>query len=191
MASLKSSDSEVVQKFLRHFVLKLRQIECLKHSWIVFCTERGTGHDASFLGHYLKNNKIGGENIMIIEDKNGEQGWWTTHSTKISQLEMTRYAIELGQIIWLKDWVYENGHTKTTREEVASDLRSQLYRYGTYEQINGASKTMKISGQIDENGRISRSLRDDKAVVLCLTLGVYSEMLKRSFKNLNYSKLKL
>ena len=168
----------------------LRKIPWLKHSWIIFCGERGTGHDSSFLSYDLDKYE---PKLMKIGRKSArdgrEIGWWSNPTTKTACLETARILVSSGSVAWMRDWVFSNGVNTQTREEVAQDLRTQLFRYGTYEFIRGTSKSVKISGQIDETGKISRTLRDDKADAFCMACGIMREILSRRFSNLDYSEL--
>ena len=186
MATYKTDDAGKATDFLCSFTSKLREIPALSNSYIVFCAERGTGHDSSLFAHAL-DNQFQPCHMLSKTGDSDKLGWNTSPESKIKQLNVATMAVQEDTVHFLEGWVHENGFEPSTREGVMKKFTTQLSQYGTYESEKG---NICVSGKYDyETRKINPNSLDDMASNFCFTLGIMHELLLQEVPGVPYERL--
>lgn len=189
LSAYKTDDAETASTFLGNFFRQLRAVPSLKNSVIVFCCERGTGHDATLFAAVARQYM---PCYLLSQRGDGRLGWITTRESKVQQLNVATQCLQLDAMHFMTNWIYETGFdseakTPETREDIMNKLRTQLFNYGTYETANG---NICVSGQIDSDSGVKNlTMRDDLAFVFCFSLGIMRELMNQSVPGAPYDML--
>lgn len=179
-------------RLIEGFARAIREIECFRNSWLLFCPERNLGHEGGYLAEPFQN--LHQKNVALAQYENKDYGWWTDNAAKINYAYKTREFMAMGAVRFMKDWVCTNPWIQPEERKKITKMKfeEQMKRFRpvtTNVKDPHSIPRMTISGKVDKDGKISGSFQDDLMMAFCMGIYIWHLIIMRQVMYLNYSLL--
>jgi len=188
--SYKAKNGEEASILLDCFIRNIRKDPRFEHARIIFCPEKGTGHEDTRMSEELIRKFKG---ISVISwDGTDDYGLYTTRQSKIDAIGETFLIMKEKTLKFINNWVCDNPLDRSLdrRDLTKSKLRSQLENYKIHNIVDPTTERSKniVSGRRDENGKVSAHKRDDLAFGMCFAIYVLKNILNGEYKGISISR---
>lgn len=174
---------------LETFARSIREKECFRDAWLIFCPERNLGHEGGYLTQPFM--EIHPKNIAVAQYTHSDYGWWTDNQGKINYGYKTRELMAMGSIRFMKDWICTNPwlSPQERKKITRSKFEEQLKRFRpvtTPVKDPQSIPRMTVSGKVDKDGKVSGTFRDDIMMAFCMNIYIWYLIMMRQVANFNY-----